>query len=150
RLNLQKLAAQKPEANALEEKQAAKLAEASPQVSTAEKQISIGKINLQSGNVYFSDFFIKLNYLANFIDVQGSISELKSETFGDIAIQAKLDNVFSVDIQGKINLLSKELYLDIAVDVREIELNPMSPYSIKYVGYGIERGTLSFKVKYKV
>jgi hypothetical protein len=26
----------------------------------------------------------------------------------------------------------------------------MSPYSIKYVGYGIERGELSFKVKYKV
>jgi hypothetical protein len=26
----------------------------------------------------------------------------------------------------------------------------MSPYSIKYVGYGIEKGELSFKVKYKV
>src|SRR5206468_5069009 len=42
------------------------------------------------------------------------------------------------------------LYMDIAADAREIELNPMSPYSIKYVGYGIERGELSFKVKYKV
>ena len=40
--------------------------------------------------------------------------------------------------------------MDIAADAREIELNPMSPYSIKYVGYGIERGELSFKVKYKV
>ena len=150
RLNLQKLAAQKPEANAPEEKQAAKPAEAPPQASTAEKQISIGKINLQSGNVYFSDFFIKPNYSANLTDVQGSISELKPETPGDIAIQAKLDNASPVDIQGKINPLSKELYLDIAADAREIELNPMSPYSIKYVGYGIERGTLSFKVKYKV
>src|SRR5262249_57136515 len=52
--------------------------------------------------------------------------------------------------QGKINPLSKELYLDIAADAREIDLNPMSPYSIKYVGYGIEGGKLTFKVKYKV
>src|SRR5262245_19780333 len=147
RLNLQKLADQKPEANAPEEKQAEAPGPAPP---TTEKQISIGKVNLQAGNVYFSDFFIKPNYSANLTGVQGSISELKPESPGEIAIQAKLDNASPVDIQGKINPLSKELYLDIAADAREIELNPMSPYSIKYVGYGIERGTLSFKVKYKV
>src|SRR5262249_60368710 len=115
-----------------------------------EKQISLGKINLQAGNIYFSDFFIKPNYSANLTGVQGSISELKPDAPGDIAIQAKLDDAAPVDIQGKINPLSKDLYLDIAADAREIQLNPMSPYSIKYVGYGIERGELSFKVKYKV
>src|SRR5262245_30505097 len=150
RLNLQKLAAQKPEANAPEEKQGAKPTESPAQAPTTEKQISIGKINLQAGNIYFSDFFIKPNYSANLTGVQGSISELKPETPGDVAIQAKLDDAAPVDIQGKINPLSKDLYLDIAADAREIQLNPMSPYSIKYVGYGIERGELSFKVKYKV
>jgi hypothetical protein len=105
---------------------------------------------LQAGNVYFSDFFVKPNYSANLTGVQGSISELKPDAPGDVAIQAKLDNSAPVDIQGKLNPLSKDLYMDIAADAREIELNPMSPYSIKYVGYGIERGELSFKVKYKV
>ena len=105
---------------------------------------------MQAGNVYFSDFFVKPNYSANLTGVQGSISELKPDAPGDVAIQAKLDNAAPVDIQGKLNPLSKDLYMDIAADAREIELNPMSPYSIKYVGYGIERGELSFKVKYKV
>ena len=150
RLNLQKLAAQKTEASAPEETKEAKPAEPQAPAPSAEKQISIGKINLQAGNVYFSDFFVKPNYSANLTGVQGSISELKPETPGDIAIQAKLDDAAPVDIQGKINPLSKDLYMDIAADARQIELNPMSPYSIKYVGYGIERGELSFKVKYKV
>jgi uncharacterized protein involved in outer membrane biogenesis len=149
RLNLQKLAAQKTGASAPEETKEAKPAE--PQAAApTEKQISIGKINLQAGNVYFSDFFVKPNYSANLTGVQGSISELKPDAPGDVAIQAKLDDAAPVDIQGKLNPLSKDLYMDIAADAREIELNPMSPYSIKYVGYGIERGELSFKVKYKV
>ena len=150
KLNLQKLAAQKTDASAPEETKEAKPAEAPPPAPSGEKQISIGKINLQAGNVYFSDFFVKPNYSANLTSVQGSISELKPDAPGDVAIQAKLDNAAPVDIQGKLNPLSEDLYMDIAADAREIELNPMSPYSIKYVGYGIERGELSFKVKYKV
>ena len=150
KLNLQKLAAQKTDASAPEETKEAKPADAPPPAPSGEKQISIGKINLQAGNVYFSDFFVKPNYSANLTGVQGSISELKPDAPGDVAIQAKLDNAAPVDIQGKLNPLSKDLYMDIAADAREIELNPMSPYSIKYVGYGIERGELSFKVKYKV
>ena len=150
KLNLQKLAVQKTETSEGVETKPTKPAEPPASAPAAEKQISIGKINLQAGNVYFSDFFIKPNYSANLTGVDGAISELKPETPGDLAIQAKLDNAAPVDIQGKINPLSKDLYLDIAADAREIELNPMSPYSIKYVGYGIERGKLSFKVKYKV
>jgi uncharacterized protein involved in outer membrane biogenesis len=150
RLNLQNLTAQKTEPTASDETKEAKPAEPPSPAPSGEKQISIGKINLQAGNVYFSDFFVKPNYSANLTDVQGSISELKPEAPGDLAIQAKLDNAAPVDIQGKINPLSKDLYMDIAGDAREIELNPMSPYSVKYVGYGIERGKLSFKVKYKV
>ena len=152
RLNLQNLTAQKAEASAPDDTKAAKPAEPPPPAPapSGEKPISIGKINLQAGNVYFSDFFVKPNYSANLTGVQGSISELKPDAPGDVAIQAKLDNSAPVDIQGKLNPLSKDLYMDIAADAREIQLNPMSPYSIKYVGYGIERGELSFKVKYKV
>lgn len=150
KLNLQKLTSQKTETSEAVETKPVQPAEPPASAPAVEKQISIGKINLQAGNVYFSDFFIKPNYSANLTGVEGSISELKPETPGDVAIQAKLDNTAPVDIQGKINPLSKDLYLEIAADAREIELNPMSPYSIKYVGYGIERGKLSFKVKYKV
>ena len=150
RLNLQNLTAQKTATSEAGETKPEKPVEPAAPPPSTEKQISIGKINLQAGNVYFSDFFVKPNYSANLTGVQGSISELKPETPGDIAIQAKLDNAAPVDIQGKINPFSKDLYMDIAADAREIELNPMSPYSIKYVGYGIERGELSFKVKYKV
>jgi hypothetical protein len=165
KLNLQNLTAQDSkqagppaEEKPAEAKAAAKATETKP-VETAPapaadaeppKAISIGKINLKEGNIHFSDFFVKPNYSANLTGVEGAISELKPETPGDLDLQARLDNAAPVEIKGKLNPLSKDLFLDIVADAKDIELSPMTPYSAKYVGYGIERGKLSFNVKYKV
>jgi hypothetical protein len=46
--------------------------------------------------------------------------------------------------------LAKPLALDIKGKVRDLELPPLSPYSVKYAGYGIERGKLSVDVSYVV
>ena len=161
KMNLQKLTVQpeekKAEAEAplkAEEKAAAPKAEEKPpppdENGAPAKPISIGKINLHSGNINFSDFFVKPNYSANLTSVEGTISELKPETPGDLDLKAKLDEAAPVDVKGKLNPLSKDLFLDIVADAREIELSPMTPYSAKYVGYGIEKGKLSFNVKYKL
>jgi uncharacterized protein involved in outer membrane biogenesis len=148
KINLQNLTTPKEE----KEDAGAPQTATAPATDTAatEKRVTIGKINLHGGNINFSDFLVKPNYSANLTDVQGTISELKPEAPGDIDIQAKLDGAAPVDIDGKINPLGKELFLDIVADAREIEMNPFSPYSGKYVGYGIEKGKLSFNVKYKV
>jgi len=149
KINLQNLTAQKDEKKS-DKAPVDQPAEAPAAASGPEKTISIGKINLEAGNINFSDFFVKPNYSANLTGVQGSISELKTEAPGDLDLKARLDNAAPVLISGKINPLSKELFLDIVADAKEIELNPMTPYSVKYVGYGIEKGKLSFNVKYKL
>jgi uncharacterized protein involved in outer membrane biogenesis len=152
KINLQNLVAKKNDTNT--EPAKAEAAESPAQATSAppapEKPVTIGKINLHAGQINFSDFFIKPNYSANLTQVEGTISELKPEAPGDINLLAKLDNAAPVEINGKINPLGKELYLDIVADAKDIELSPFSPYSGKYVGYGIEKGKLSFNVKYKI
>jgi Domain of Unknown Function (DUF748) len=153
-LNLQNLTVQKEEKKneaPAQEKPAEKpVAPAASDAAAPPRAVTIGKINLKEGNIQFSDFFVKPNYSANLTSVQGAISELKPETPGDLDLQARLDNAAPVEIKGKINPLSKELFLDIIADAKEIELRSMSPYSAKYVGYGIQGGKLSFNVKYKL
>jgi Domain of Unknown Function (DUF748) len=46
--------------------------------------------------------------------------------------------------------LAKPLALDITGKVRDLELAPLSPYSVKYAGHGIERGKLSVDAKYLI
>ena len=55
-----------------------------------------------------------------------------------------------LDVTGKLNPLAKPLALDIQAKVTDLELPPLSPYSVKYAGHGIERGKLSMDVAYKV
>ncbi|MDH3443245.1 MAG: DUF748 domain-containing protein, partial [Deltaproteobacteria bacterium] len=43
-----------------------------------------------------------------------------------------------------------ELSMDIKAKASGIELSPFTPYSAKYVGYGIEKGKLTFNVEYKL
>ncbi len=152
KINLQNLTAKKSDSPAEPAKgeATAPTAQNTSGPPSGERTVTIGKINLHSGQINFSDFFIKPNYSANLTQVEGTISELKPEAPGDINLLAKLDNAAPVEINGKINPLGKELYLDIVADAKEIELSPFSPYSGKYVGYGIEKGKLSFNVKYKL
>ncbi|HWH78252.1 MAG TPA: DUF748 domain-containing protein, partial [Candidatus Binatus sp.] len=149
KINLQNLTGQKDEKKS-EKTTAEKPPETPTPAAGPDKAISIGKINLQAGNINFSDFFVKPNYSANLTGVQASISELKPDVAGDLDLKARLDNAAPVLVSGKINPLSKELFLDLVADAKDIELSPMTPYSGRYVGYGIERGKLSFNVKYKL
>jgi hypothetical protein len=112
--------------------------------------ISVGKVTLQGGNINFSDFFVKPNYTVNLTGVGGGVTTITPETPGEVEVRAKIDNIAPVEIIGKINPLARDLFLDIKASATDIELSPLSPYSIKYAGYGIERGKLSVKVKYLV
>lgn len=113
--------------------------------------IAIGKFTLQGGRVRFTDNFIRPNYSATLADFGGIVTGLSS----DPASRAGLDlhgavNSAPLAIAGSINPLRGNLFLDIKANVRGMELAPLSAYSGRYVGYGIEKGKLSFEVAYRV
>ncbi len=113
--------------------------------------IRIGKLSLQGGRVRFTDNFIKPNYTANLMDIGGVVSGLSS----DPASRATVDlrgavNSAPLTVTGSINPLKGDLIMDLQGKVRDMELAQLSPYSGRYVGYGIEKGKLSFDVAYKV
>ncbi len=112
--------------------------------------VSIGRIELAGGNVNFSDFFVRPNYSANLTEVTGSVTTMSSEQAGDIAITARVDHSAPVEVSGHIHPFAKDLSLDIKAKARDIDLPPLTPYSVKYAGYGIEKGKLTFDVHYRV
>src|SRR5258707_11478093 len=112
--------------------------------------ITIGRIELANGNVNYSDFFVRPNYAANLTEVTGTVTTMSSEQAGDIAFTARVDHSAPVEVSGRIHPFAKELSLDIAAKARDVDLPPLTPYSVKYAGYGIERGKLTFDVHYRV
>ncbi len=125
--------------------------------------VNFGPVSLINGKVQFSDRFIKPNYSADLSELTGKLSAFSSVAPGtpgsgtagapamaDLELRGKAEGTASLEIVGKLNPLAKPLALDIKGKVRDLELPPLSPYAIKYSGYGIERGKLSVDVNYVV
>lgn len=122
--------------------------------------VTIGPMRLVNGKVLFSDRFVKPNYSANLSELSGTLSAFSSMPFGavagaapamaDLELRGKAEGTASLEIIGKLNPLAKPLALNIQGKVRDLELPPLSPYAIKYSGYGITRGKLSVDVSYEV
>ena len=133
-------------------KAATKEAELAQLISSARPPIDVKTIVLQGGQVDFSDFFIKPNYRAQLSKLGGRVSGLSSTsgTAGEVELRGVVEGSAPIDITGRVNPLASALFLDIKASARGIELAPLSPYSGKYVGYGIEKGKLSVKIAYKI
>jgi hypothetical protein len=71
--------------------------------------------------------------------VSGLISGTDSPA--DVDLRGSLGNIAPLQISGKINPFSKDLFVDLSVDFKDIDLTPMTPYSGKYAGYTIEKGS---------
>ena len=117
-----------------------------------EVPVRIDTVTLQGGKVNFSDQYIKPNYSASLVEVGGRVSGLSSDEsrLADIDLRGKLENSAPLEIAGKINPLAKDLFLDLKVDFRDMDLSPLSPYSGRYAGYGIQKGKLTLNLKYHI
>jgi hypothetical protein len=113
--------------------------------------IRIREVKLQSGRVRFTDNFIKPNYTANLVELDGTVSGLSSaaDTAAAVDVHGEVNSA-PLLIAGQVNPIKGDLFLDLKASVHGMELAPLSPYSDKYVGYGIERGKLSFDIAYKL
>ncbi len=113
--------------------------------------IKIKKLTMQGGHIRYTDNFIKPNYTANLMKFGGVISGLSSDPDSSANLNLKgLVNSAPLTIDGKINPLKGDLTMDVKAAVRGMELAPLSPYSGRYLGYGIEKGKLTFDVAYKI
>ena len=129
---------------------------AAAQAGALDPVINVGPVSLLGGRVHFSDRFIQPNYSANLTELTGklsafsSVSPAGSPQLADLELRGRAEGTASLEILGKLNPLAKPLALDIKGKVRDLELAPLTPYSVKYAGHGIERGKLSVDVAYLV
>ena len=106
--------------------------------------------------MHFTDRFIKPNYSANLTELTGRLGAFSSQAsdgqvqLADLDLRGRVEGSATLEVQGKVNPLAKPLALDIKGRVRDLELAPLSPYAVRYAGYGIERGKLSVDIAYLV
>lgn len=127
-----------------------------PEAEPGGAVVRFGGISLVNGRVLFTDYFIKPNYSANLSALTGRLGAFASVPvagavqMADLELRGRVGDSAVLEILGQLNPLAKPLALDIKSKVTDLELPSLSPYSVFYVGHGIERGKLSVDVHYVV
>ena len=156
RLNLQEIAdtggAPTPAAQTKSEPPVATTEAAASAVPNATKDVQIEELTLQGGRVRFQDRSLKPSYTATMTEIGGRVSGLSSAetSLADVELRGKMNDSAPLEITGKVNPLKQDLFVDVRARFTGMDLSPTSPYSGKYVGYVIEKGKLSFDLKYLI
>ena len=120
--------------------------------------VRFGPIAVVGGRLNFNDRFVKPNYSANLSELSGRLGAFSSQgaapgqlpLLAELALKGRVEGTATLEIAGQVNPLAKPLALDVKATVRDLELPPLSPYAVKYAGYGIERGKMSVDLAYLV
>jgi len=125
-----------------------------PPVPEADEKvpIRIDALTLEGGRIGLADHFIKPNYAATLMDLGGSVTGLSTEegSVAQLDLSGRLASSSRLRIAGRVNPLAATAFADVTASFRDIDLPPFTPYSGKYAGYAIARGTLTMELKYKL
>ncbi|WGS54613.1 DUF748 domain-containing protein [Paraburkholderia sp. D15] len=115
-------------------------------------KLHFGQLVLQQGRVTYTDNFIKPNFTANLVGIQGTIGAFgtQSTTAAPVDVAAKLAANGPISIRGTVNPLIAKPALDLTASAHDIELTNLTPYSAKYAGYPITKGKLNVDLHYKL
>lgn len=115
-------------------------------------RLHFGELVLQNGRVTYTDNFIKPNYSANLVQIQGTVGAFGTEstTPAPVDVAAKLAANGPLSIKGTVNPLIAKPSLDLTASAHDIELTNLTPYSAKYAGYPITKGKLNVDLHYQL
>ncbi|RKT99821.1 AsmA family protein [Burkholderia sp. Nafp2/4-1b] len=115
-------------------------------------RMHFGQLVLQSGRVTYTDNFIKPNYTANLVAINGTVGAFgtDSTTSAPVDVAANLAGNGPITIKGTVNPLIDKPALDLTATAHDIELTNLTPYSAKYAGYPITKGKLNVDLHYQL
>ena len=125
-------------------------APAAPTVSPLDVEIKVGGMTLQGGHVNFTDNFIKPNYSADLSEIAGTVGPFGTRATAPaaVALRGQVNGSAPIAINGAVNPLAPMAFVDLRAEAHGVELTGLTPYSAKYAGYPIVKGTLTVDVHY--
>ena len=117
-----------------------------------ERMIRIGAVTMQDGTLAFTDHHVPGGYSTTLYNLGGQISGLSAakKSFADVDLHGSLEKRSPLRITGRINPLHDDFFADLNISFTAIELSPLTPYSVTYLGYAIDQGELFLNSNYLI
>ncbi|MEF2231380.1 MAG: DUF748 domain-containing protein, partial [Pseudodesulfovibrio sp.] len=143
-------AAAKTPAKAATPKDQADAPPAPEQEPDALEAVTIGKVSLEGGVLRFRDASVKPTYTMTMTDMGLTLTGISraADARPKFDFTAKAGPT-PLHVLGVLNPLASPPYSDLSLSVSGMELVPLTPYTLRNLGYPIEKGRLFADVKFK-
>jgi len=114
--------------------------------------IRIREVRIGSGQMNFSDQFIQPNFAADIKDLEGTLAGLSTDpnSSAKVDLKGEVGEFSPVTIAGEIQLFAFDRHTDIGMKFENIPLPVFNPYSGRFAGYNIAKGSLTTDLQYLI
>ncbi len=114
--------------------------------------VRIREVRVSRGTLDFTDNNVQPNFSARIQDVQGTVTGLSSDpkSHAKLDFKGKVGDFSPVTITGEVQPFSFERYADIGLRFENISLPIFNPYSGRFAGYAIAKGSLTTDLHYLI
>lgn len=116
-------------------------------------RIRIADITIEDNNIRFEDESVEPHYRTELVidkvalhDIDTSAPEKKSTW----TVEGKMGDYSTLNFSGNIQPFAEKLTIDLSGNIEELDLQPLSPYTVKTLGYNVKSGHLDSKIDMKI
>lgn len=115
-------------------------------------KVVVESIVVDKGIVDFADLSLILPFVAKVEKLQGAVSGISSERAGraDVKLEGQVGEFGLARVEGNLNPFRPKEFMDLGVTFRNVEMPPLSPYSVTFAGRKIASGRLGLDLRYKI
>lgn len=126
--------------------------ELSKTATPVEFPINVQRIRVTNGNLEFTDLSLVPQFGTRIRELSGVINGLSSAKGRRASIQMKgrVDEYGETNIQGQIKPLQPKDFMDMRMNLRNVEMRKLTPYTVKFAGHEIKSGRLSMDLHYRM
>jgi hypothetical protein len=114
--------------------------------------VRIGSVRVRNATLDFADLSLRPQFGARIQELSGTVQGLRTDraSRSQLELDGRVGEFGSARVRGGLNPFAPSENTDVAVAFRNVDLIPVSPYSMKFAGYRIAGGKLSLDLQYKV
>ena len=114
--------------------------------------VAVRRVRVEQGALDFSDDSLSPGYVAKIYDLAGTANGLSSDrsTRSQFDFEGRVDEFGFARLSGSINPFAPRERTAFRVQLRNIDLATVSPYSMRFAGYRMASGRMSLDLNYRV
>ena len=114
--------------------------------------VSVERVRVENGTVDFADMSLVLPFAARVREFSGVVTGISSDpsSRAKMKLEGRVDPAGLARLDGALSPFAPKRFMDLRAVFRNVEMQPMSPYSATFAGRKIASGRVSLDLEYKI